>query len=308
MSWRDELPRRGDRRIAIRATPDAVRQLRGGSPWLYDGSIRSVSHDGAAGDLGVTPGHHLANVDSVDVTIHGRGGHGARPQETVDPIVTAAQVVTALQTLVSRRLDPLDSGVVTVGAIHGGTKHNVIPDQVTLQLTVRSFDADARRTLLDGIAEERQVLSDIRERADNVIDTSELNVHDLARQVRAVVAGDADEHLRVNVTSFGFKYGIPLDADHVVDVRFLANPYWVSELRHLTGRDAPVRDWPSAARCDRGAFAVWHQALLAAGVYWPPSQFEAAFVSAAHDEEALAATLSAAKIAFAAARAHATRE
>ena len=112
-----------------------------------------VAADLAAGDVGVTPGFHLANVDSVDVTIRGRGGHGARPHETVDPIVTAAHLVTALQTLVSRRVDPTESAVVTVGAIHGGTKHNVIPDQVTLQLTVRSFEARVRRTLLDGIAE-----------------------------------------------------------------------------------------------------------------------------------------------------------
>ncbi len=112
-----------------------------------------VSADLAAGDVGVTPGFHMANVDSVDVTIYGRGGHGARPHEAVDPIVTAAYVVTALQTLVSRRVDPVEPAVVTVGAIHGGTKHNVIPDQVTLQLTVRSFRAEVRRTLLDGIAE-----------------------------------------------------------------------------------------------------------------------------------------------------------
>jgi hippurate hydrolase len=112
-----------------------------------------VAADLAAGDVGVTPGFHMANVDSVDVTIYGRGGHGARPHETVDPIVTAAHVVTALQALVSRRVDPVEPAVVTVGAIHGGTKHNVIPDQVTLQLTVRSFRDDVRRTLLDGIAE-----------------------------------------------------------------------------------------------------------------------------------------------------------
>jgi UPF0042 nucleotide-binding protein len=76
-----------------------------------------------------------------------------------------------------------------------------------------------------------------------LIDTSELNVHDLARDVRAAVSGGAEDALRINVLSFGFKYGIPLDADHVVDVRFLANPYWVTELRHLSGRDAPVRDY-----------------------------------------------------------------
>ncbi|WP_265521102.1 RNase adapter RapZ [Oerskovia flava] len=97
--------------------------------------------------------------------------------------------------------------------------------------------------ILDGIAAERKLLASIEERADVAIDTSELNVHDLAREVRAAVADGTPDTLRINVVSFGFKYGIPLDADHVVDVRFLANPYWITELRHLTGRDAAVRDY-----------------------------------------------------------------
>ncbi|GAA1734951.1 RNase adapter RapZ [Isoptericola hypogeus] len=97
--------------------------------------------------------------------------------------------------------------------------------------------------ILDGIADERRRLASISERADVVIDTSELSVHDLAREVRSAVAEGAPEALRVNVVAFGFKYGLPLDADHVVDVRFLANPYWITELRHLTGQDAPVRDY-----------------------------------------------------------------
>lgn len=98
--------------------------------------------------------------------------------------------------------------------------------------------------ILDGIAAERALLADIRERADVLIDSSETNVHELGRIVRAAVStGEQDDVLRVNVLSFGFKYGIPLDADHVVDVRFLANPYWITELRHLSGRDAPVRDY-----------------------------------------------------------------
>ncbi|UNX56369.1 RNase adapter RapZ [Georgenia sp. TF02-10] len=95
--------------------------------------------------------------------------------------------------------------------------------------------------LLDGIAAERQLLAHLRRRADVFIDTTDLSVHDLARKVRDAVAGEADRPLRVTVMSFGFKYGLPLDADHVVDVRFLSNPYWVGELRHLTGQDEAVR-------------------------------------------------------------------
>ena len=107
----------------------------------------------------------------------------------------------------------------------------------------RPHPLQGHRGILDGITAERTVLADLRERADVFLDTSDLNVHDLAREVRTLVAGTSDDVLRINLISFGFKYGIPLDADHVVDVRFLANPYWVTELRHLTGRDAPVRDY-----------------------------------------------------------------
>jgi UPF0042 nucleotide-binding protein len=99
------------------------------------------------------------------------------------------------------------------------------------------------RRILDGIADERDLMQGLRERADIVIDTTELNVHELARDVRSAVTGGEGDALRVNVLSFGFKYGLPLDADHVVDVRFLSNPYWIGELRHLTGRDEPVRDY-----------------------------------------------------------------
>jgi UPF0042 nucleotide-binding protein len=98
--------------------------------------------------------------------------------------------------------------------------------------------------ILDGIGTERRVLASLAERADVVIDTSVLSVHDLAKEVRdAIVGSAAHDALRVNVLAFGFKYGIPLDADHVVDVRFLANPYWITELRHLTGRDEAVRQY-----------------------------------------------------------------
>ena len=111
-------------------------------------------HDAAsapAGTIGYTPGYALANVDSVDIIVHGIGGHGAYPHTTKDPVVLAAQIIVDLQTLVSREVSPLDPAVVTVGSIHGGTKHNIISDQVLLQLTVRSYTDEVRKTLLDGI-------------------------------------------------------------------------------------------------------------------------------------------------------------
>jgi len=98
--------------------------------------------------------------------------------------------------------------------------------------------------ILDGITEERRVLASTAHRADVVIDTSRTSINELARQIRAAIGVQTTpDKLRINVVAFGFKYGIPLDADNVADIRFLANPYWVEELRPLTGHDAPVRDF-----------------------------------------------------------------
>ena len=105
----------------------------------------------AAGTIGYIPGFALANVDSVDVLVHGVGGHGAYPQKTKDPIVLAAQIILDLQTIVSREIAAGEPAVVTVGSIHGGSKHNIIPDEVRLQLTVRSYSDATRKQLLAAI-------------------------------------------------------------------------------------------------------------------------------------------------------------
>ncbi len=105
-----------------------------------------------AGKLSVPPVRALASGSMVDLLVKGKGGHGAYPATTKDPIVLAAKIVVGLQTLISRENDPFQPGVVTVGSIHGGTKHNIIPDEVKLQLTVRSYDAAQQKRLLDGIA------------------------------------------------------------------------------------------------------------------------------------------------------------
>jgi hippurate hydrolase len=110
-----------------------------------------------AGVISYTSGYALANVDSVDITINGVGAHGSAPHMGKDPIVLGAQIVNALQTLVSREVNPLDAGVVTVGSFQAGFVHNIIPDEAKLQLTVRSYDDAVRKTLLDGI--ERITLS-----------------------------------------------------------------------------------------------------------------------------------------------------
>lgn len=104
-----------------------------------------------AGQIGYVPGWMMANVDSVDIRLKGIGGHGAYPHNAKDPIVLAASIIMDLQTLVSREIHPVEPGVVTVGSIHAGTKHNIIPDSATLQLTVRSYSDTTRDTLLEGI-------------------------------------------------------------------------------------------------------------------------------------------------------------
>jgi hippurate hydrolase len=106
---------------------------------------------GAHGTIAFTEGLALANVDAVDILVKGKGGHGAAPHTTIDPIVLAARIILDLQTLVSRETNPTDPAVVTVGSIHGGSKHNIIPSEVRLQLTVRSTKDTVRKHLLDGI-------------------------------------------------------------------------------------------------------------------------------------------------------------
>ena len=104
-----------------------------------------------AGQIGYTPGYAMASSTSVDVKIRGVGGHGSAPETTKDPVVVAAQIVLALQTIVSRENSQLDPAVVTVGSIHGGTRYNIIPDEVNLQLTVRTYKEDVRQKILASI-------------------------------------------------------------------------------------------------------------------------------------------------------------
>ena len=112
-----------------------------------------------AGKVGVVAGPALAAVNSVDVTMRGVGSHGARPEASKDPVVLSAEYIMAIQTIVSRQIPPVDPAVVTVGVIHGGTKRNIIPDEVKMGLTIRSFNDDVQKQILaalkrtaDGIA------------------------------------------------------------------------------------------------------------------------------------------------------------
>src|SRR6266478_6156348 len=111
-------------------------------------------HDSAdveAGKITFCPGYAMASSTSVDLVIRGLGGHGSKPEATKDPVVIAAQTVLALQTIISRENSPLDPAVVTIGSIHGGTKRNIIPDEVVMQLTIRTYKEEVRQHILTSI-------------------------------------------------------------------------------------------------------------------------------------------------------------
>ncbi len=132
-----------------------------------------VAADRETGRTALRGGYALANVDSVDITIHGRGGHGAYPHMTVDPIVIAARLVLDVQTIVSREVKPIEPAVVTVGAIHGGTKHNIIGDDCKLQLTVRSFTPEVRKQLIDAIRRKAKAQAESSGAAEPTIEVSD---------------------------------------------------------------------------------------------------------------------------------------
>jgi hippurate hydrolase len=125
------------------------------------------------GQVGYRAGYALANVDSVDVTLLGKGGHGASPHTTIDPIVMAARLVLDLQTLVSRETNPVEPAVVTVGSIHAGSKHNVISDRCHLQITVRSYSEKVRQRLLDGIRRKAQAVAQGAGAAEPIVQLAE---------------------------------------------------------------------------------------------------------------------------------------
>jgi amidohydrolase len=111
-------------------------------------------HDNAdyeAGKIVYVPGYAMASATSIDLTVRGLGGHGSKPEATKDPVVLASQIILALQTIVSRENSPLDPAVVTIGSIHGGAKRNIIPDEVVLQITVRTYKEEVRQHVVASI-------------------------------------------------------------------------------------------------------------------------------------------------------------
>lgn len=131
-----------------------------------------VAHDLEAGKVGYCVGPAMASVTSVDLIIKGKGGHGAMPDTTIDPIVLAATLVLDMQTIVSREIRPIDPAVLTVGAIQGGSRHNVIPDEVRLQLTLRAFRNEVRDQMIAGIQRRVKGLTEAHNAPEPIIEVS----------------------------------------------------------------------------------------------------------------------------------------
>jgi len=146
----------------------------------------------AAGKISVRGGYTMANVDSVDITLFGRGGHGAYPHTTIDPIVEAARLVLDLQTIVAREVKPIEPAVITVGSIQAGTKHNIIADECHLQLTVRSYSDDVRKQLIEAIHRKARATAASSGAPDPQVSVSEgtpslFNDEQLTRRLRPVL-------------------------------------------------------------------------------------------------------------------------
>lgn len=203
----------------------AEETLQGSAAMLKDGLFTrfpkpdyalSMHDDGSlpAGQVGFHAGYFRASADTVTITIFGQGGHGAAPHDTRDPIVMASRIVMALQTVVSRETNPMDPVVITVGSIHGGTVANIIPEQVKLQLTVRTFKDSVRKRVLASIAREvkgeaiaanapKEPIIDIKPGTDSVFNDEKLTAR-MAETLRNALGNDNVAEMPAKMTSEDF--------------------------------------------------------------------------------------------------------
>ncbi|MBX3010989.1 MAG: amidohydrolase [Caldilineaceae bacterium] len=217
-----------------------------------------------AGTVATRVGPMLASADSFDLVIHGSGGHAARPHMAVDPIVLAAQVINAIQQVVSRRLNPLDPGVITIGTIHGGTAHNVIPDTVTLTGTIRAFSAESRATLLAELERACRVVEPLGGRAEYTLKPGYPPTINSAEATAVMVAAAQDllgaDQVKEAVMSMGGE-----------DFSFMAQVAPGNFLRIGTHNPAWDRFYPvhrADFRMDEDALPVGAAALAAAALRW----------------------------------------
>jgi hippurate hydrolase len=172
-----------------------------------------------AGTIGYHAGYFRSMADNVTITVYGRGGHGAMPHNTVDPVVIAARLVTSLQTIVSRESNPVDPVVITIGSIHGGTVSNVIPDEVTLQLSVRTYTREVRtrvfaairrmaRAEADAAGAPREPLVDFREGSNGPVYNDPALTARIAAALKRHLGDEAAIEMPQKMTSEDFyEYG-----------------------------------------------------------------------------------------------------
>jgi len=162
-----------------------------------------VSSELEAGKLSYKAGPAFANSDSCDITLKGRGGHGSRPESCIDPILQAAQLVVDLQSIVSREVSPLEPAVITVGSIHGGTKHNIIPNECKLQLTIRSYTPEVRQQLRDAIVRKAKAVAEAHRAPEPAItfDDGTAAVVNDEGLVNRIAAGFSTEFGRENLVA-----------------------------------------------------------------------------------------------------------
>lgn len=207
----------------------AEEPLQGAAAMLKDGLFKRFPkpdyalsfHDEAtlpAGTVGYHAGYFRAAADTITITVYGQGGHGAAPHDTRDPVVMASRIVLALQTLVSRENNPMDPVVITVGSIHGGTQANIVPDQVTMQLTVRTFRDAVRKRVLASIAREvkgeafaagapKEPLVEVRPGTDAVYNDPELTMR-MVGTLQAAMGKEQVTEMAAKMTSEDFaNYG-----------------------------------------------------------------------------------------------------
>ena len=186
-----------------------------------------------AGDLHVSEGPVAATADSVDVTVYGVGTHGAEPHKGKDPIYISAQIIQALQGLVSRELAPLEPGVVTVGSIHGGTKHNIIPDEVKMQLTIRSMSEDTRQKLLAGV---KRIAEGVARTAG--LPEDRLPVVTTGFESTPMTVNDAELAMRIHSV---FEKTFPEDRLHYIDSLSTEDGLGAEDFAYFLATDHDVR-------------------------------------------------------------------
>lgn len=217
-------------------------------------------HDDASGPSGTIMYHagaFRASSDVVNITVFGQGGHGAVPHETRDPIVMAARIVLALQTLVSRENNPIDPVVITVGSIHGGTQANIIPDQVTLQLSVRTFNPEVRKRVLASIAREvrgeaiaagmpKEPLVEVKTGTDSVYNDPAL-IGRIVKTLQGAIGPEFVKEMPPEMTSEDFsQYGLQPDVKAILLHVGAVDPARL-EASHKSGQALPGTHSPQWA-------------------------------------------------------------